>query len=70
MNEPGNQNASIEPLLSLAEVARILGVCVRSVKRYVDRGELPKPVRVGGRLRLFKSDVESYQQGLRGQRMK
>ncbi|MGD0260720.1 MAG: helix-turn-helix domain-containing protein [Verrucomicrobiota bacterium] len=68
MNEPGDKDKGIEPLLSLAEVAKILGKCVRSVRRSIDRGELPKPVRVGGALRLFKSDVEAYLQRLREQR--
>ena len=57
-----------DPLLSLEQVANILGVCVRSVRRLVDRGELPRPVRVGRAVRMFKSEVDAYLQGLREQR--
>lgn len=55
-------------LLRLVEVAKILGVCVRSVRRAIARGELPRPVRVGRSVRLFQSDVLAYLQRLREQR--
>lgn len=54
-----------EKLLSLSQVAEVLGLCVRSVRRLVDRGVLPRPVRVGRAVRLFKSDVDGYLEGLR-----
>ena len=59
---------SLDPLLSPKQVAKILGICVRSLRRLWDRGELPRPVRVGRSLRMFTSDVEAYLQRLRGQR--
>lgn len=69
---PGVSERSSKPLtarlLKLAEVAAILGVCSRSVSRAIDRGELPKPVRVGRSVRLFESDVLAYLQRLREQR--
>jgi excisionase family DNA binding protein len=68
MNQDSDKESGFERLLSLPEVARILGVCVRSVTRSIDRGELPRPVRVGHAVRLFKSDVDSYLQGLREHR--
>lgn len=55
-------------LLSLSEVAKILGVCVRSVRRVIARGELPQPVRIGRSVRLFRRDVEVYLQRLREHR--
>ena len=57
-----------DPLLNLREVAGILGACVRSVRRSIDRGELAKPARVGRTVRLFKSDVDAYLSKLREQR--
>ena len=63
------QTPDNEPrLLKLGEVAKTLGVCVRSVRRAIARGELPKPVRVGRSVRLFQSDVVAYLQRLRQQR--
>jgi predicted DNA-binding transcriptional regulator AlpA len=41
-----------DQMLSLREVAKILGVCGRSVRRLVGRGEFPRPVRVGRALRV------------------
>jgi excisionase family DNA binding protein len=58
-----------DPLLSLRQVAKLLGICVRSVRRAIDRGELPRPVRVGRAVRLFTSDVNTYLQRLREQRV-
>jgi excisionase family DNA binding protein len=63
-----NDNEKADLLLTLRQVAEILGVCVRSVRRSIDRGELPKPVRVGRAVRMFKSDVDAYLQRLREQR--
>jgi excisionase family DNA binding protein len=63
-----NTSGSDEVLLSLSEAAAILGVCVRSVRRSIDRGELPKPVRVGRAVRMFKSDIDTYLQRLREKR--
>lgn len=64
-----SQTPDNEPrLLKLVEVAKTLGVCDRSVRRAIDRGELPRPVRVGRSVRLFRSDVLAYLQRLREQR--
>jgi excisionase family DNA binding protein len=63
-----NTSGSEEMLLSLSEVAATLGVCVRSVRRSIDRGELPKPVRVGRAVRMFKSDIDTYLERLRERR--
>jgi excisionase family DNA binding protein len=62
------ENDNFDPLISLEDVARILGVCVRSVRRMADRGELPRPVKVGRAVRLFKSEVMAYLKRLREQR--
>jgi predicted DNA-binding transcriptional regulator AlpA len=63
-----HSNASpLDPLLTLREVAKIIGRSVRHVWREIDRGNLPKPVR-GRPARLFESDVVKYQEGLRQER--
>jgi excisionase family DNA binding protein len=64
-----NNEKQNDPLLNLREVAKTLGICVRSVRRAIDRGELPRPVRVGRVVRLFTSDVNTYLQRLRKQRV-
>jgi predicted DNA-binding transcriptional regulator AlpA len=43
-------------LASIAEVAEILGVTVRTAQRYVDRDDFPAPLDTvaGGRLRVWR----------------
>jgi len=38
-----------ETLLGVADVARMLGVCPRSVWQYSQDGLIPRPVKLGGR---------------------
>jgi len=38
------------PLFSPDDLARILGVCRRTVQRYVERGVLPQPIRLSERV--------------------
>jgi predicted DNA-binding transcriptional regulator AlpA len=50
-------------LASIAEVAEMLGVTVRTAQRYVDRDDFPAPLDTvaGGRLRVWRSvDVEAW----------
>ena len=49
-------------LMRYKEVARQLGVCVKTVRRMVDAGELPKPVKVAGAVALVESEVAAYLQ--------
>ncbi|MFA9480469.1 helix-turn-helix transcriptional regulator [Phycisphaerales bacterium AB-hyl4] len=52
--------------MKLKDVAdRLGGICVRGVRRLVQRGELPAPVKVGGRSCLFESDVQTYLERLK-----
>jgi excisionase family DNA binding protein len=52
-------------LLSLPELAELLGVHLATVYKLQQRGELPIPVLRIGRLRKVRlSDVEDYQQQL------
>lgn len=54
----------LDPLITLREVARVIGRSVRQVWREIDRGNLPKPV-PGRPARLFESDVAKYLEQLR-----
>lgn len=66
--ETTNYNANnLDPLLTLKEVAKIIGRSVREVWREIDRRRLPKPVR-GRPARLFQSDVVKYLKRLRDER--
>jgi excisionase family DNA binding protein len=51
-------------LLNLREVASCLGVCVRTVQRLIDKGELSS-VRLGAAVRVFESDLANYLAKLR-----
>ena len=50
----------LEPLLSIREVATQLRVCVRSIYRRIDEGNLPQPIKIGSRSLIPLSAVESY----------
>lgn len=51
--------SSQEPLLTVRELAELLGISTRSVHRLLSAGELTA-VRVGQRLRFDPSDVRVY----------
>lgn len=57
-----------ENLVHLRYVAARLGLSVRAIYRLVARGDLPKPVKVGGATRFFESDIENYFRTLQSQR--
>ncbi len=42
-----NNGNKLDRVMRFPEIAGVLGVCVRSVRRMIDRGELPPCVRVG-----------------------
>ncbi len=63
-----NEGKSLDRVMRLAEIARVLGVCVRSVRRMVDRGELPRCVRVGRAVGLMQSEVDAYLNRMREHR--
>jgi excisionase family DNA binding protein len=48
-----------DSLMTAKQVAEFLQISVRTVRRWVDRGILVKPIRIGGIARWWKSDVES-----------
>lgn len=46
-------------LLTYADVARLYRCSVRTVRRDVERGSLPRPDRKPGRVRFFRAEVEA-----------
>jgi predicted DNA-binding transcriptional regulator AlpA len=61
------ESNSLDPLITLREVAKMISRSVREVWREIDRGNLPKPV-AGRPARLFLSDVAKYLKKLREDR--
>jgi predicted DNA-binding transcriptional regulator AlpA len=58
-----------ERLIKLITVAERIGrKSAKSVTRMIDRGELPKAVKVGRTPFLFASDVDAYLEKLKGER--
>jgi excisionase family DNA binding protein len=49
-------------LLSVREVAELLGLGQRTVYRLADAGELPSPIRISRLVRWRLSDIETYVQ--------
>ena len=60
---------TLDPLITLREVAKVIGRSVREVWREIGRGRLPQPV-PGRPARLFESDVRKYLERLREERDK
>jgi predicted DNA-binding transcriptional regulator AlpA len=59
---------SVEEMLDLRALAKLLAIDERSVWRRVADGTLAKPVKVGRSARWFVSDVANYQKKLREER--
>jgi excisionase family DNA binding protein len=55
-------------LIDLSELAALLAVSERSVRRLVACGELAPPVKVGRCARWFEADVQTYLDKIRRQR--
>ena len=60
----------LDRVMRLPEIAQSLGVCARSVRRMIDRGELPRLVRVGRAVGLMQSDIKAFLERMRQQRIK
>lgn len=46
-------------LLTVAQVSQLLGVSTRTIFRWVSTGELPSPVKLGGRATRFRfADIQ------------
>ena len=59
---------SHEHLLSLSEVGNRLSLSKRAVYRLIAKGDLPKPLKIGGASRLCESDLEAFFQHLKATR--
>jgi hypothetical protein len=55
-NDPAR--ALLEPLLTVADLERLLRVDRRTVRRLWQRGLLPRPIKVGGGNRWRRRDIE------------
>ena len=55
------------PLLSIREVVATLGVCDRTVRRLIARGDLPSH-QVGRSVRISAADLRAYLAGARQQK--
>lgn len=50
-----------EALLTIGDAARILKVCVRTIRRMIDRTDDRLPViRIGGAIRISPTDLQRY----------
>lgn len=50
-------------LLSIQDVAQMLGISVRGVSRHVDAGRMPRPIKLGGSVRWRVVDLEEWVAG-------
>ena len=55
-------------LISLKAAAARLDLSLRAVYRLIARGDLPRPVKVGGSSKLFISDLDAYLESLKATR--
>jgi len=62
-------NVGVIPrLVRLAEVTRMLAVSQRHVYRLIQRGNFPKPVKIGGAVRFVADDILEYVESQRDKR--
>lgn len=55
------QESVVRELLTKSEVARRVGLSVRTIDRYVARGQFPQPVRLSRRwVRWRRCDIDIY----------
>ncbi len=51
---------SISALLTVMEVAEMLGLSERTVYRLADLGKMPRPVKIGAAVRWRRSELETW----------
>jgi len=64
-----NTTTTPSELLSLKAAAHRLNISLRGIYRLIAAGELPQPVKVGGSVKLFESDLKRYLASLEAQRV-
>ena len=47
-------------LLTVYDVAEVLGIHHATVRRHMKSGELPAPIRIGSRLYLTRQDLDNF----------
>ncbi len=60
MNASSNSKNDSPTMLTVEEVAADLQISQKTIYRLVDRGEFPKPVKIGGKNRVLRDDYQSY----------
>ena len=63
-----NREEKMDRVMRLPEIAMVMGLCVRSVRRKVDRGELPPMVHNGRTVGLFESEIKACLERMRKER--
>jgi excisionase family DNA binding protein len=58
-NGAASARAGLRPLLTVNDVAACLRVTPRTVARMVRRGELPRPLKLGGSIRWQPEAIEA-----------
>jgi prophage regulatory protein len=48
------------PLLTVKELAEMLGVTIICVYRWRDAGEIPPSIKIGGSVRWRRSDIDAW----------
>lgn len=62
------KNTAEDRLISLRDAGARLSLSQRAIYRLVAKGELPRPVKVGGATRLYASDIDTYLETLKTNR--
>lgn len=62
------RNSAEDRLISLRDAAARLSLSQRAVYRLIAKGDLPRPVKVGGATRLYASDIDTYLETLKTNR--
>lgn len=57
-----------QPLIDIAEAARLLGVTVRKMRRMVEKREIPV-IKIGHFVRFDLADIEDYKHAARRERV-
>lgn len=48
------------PLMTIKELAELLGVSVSTIIRWSDAGEIPAPMTIGGSVRWKRATIEAW----------
>ncbi len=57
---PGDREVAAERMLTVRDLAELLSVHTRSIRRWVSEGELPPPIKIGGSLRWKPARIQEW----------